>query len=220
MDLWECGLLIKQSLIKYNDMYRYILSVIDVFSKYLHLVPVKTKRGPAITSAFPSLFHDVDSRRPVWLRTDKGKEIPSKHFQDMLHDEDIQFQDCRNTDVKCAFVEHAHRTIRDRHMKFFTSSNSYRYIDVLPKFVMYYNDTVHTTTCMAPSRVTDSDVLDICRRMEARRQRVRLATSKIRVGQHVRISKEKMRFAKAAEHNISTEIFRIVKVIHRRPRVY
>jgi hypothetical protein len=35
----------------------------------------------------------------------------------------------------------------------------------------------------------------------------------------VRISKEKMRFAKAAEHNISTEIFRIVKVIHRRPRV-
>jgi hypothetical protein len=35
----------------------------------------------------------------------------------------------------------------------------------------------------------------------------------------VRISKEKMKFAKAAEHNFSTEIFRIIKVIHRRPRV-
>jgi hypothetical protein len=55
--------------------------------------------------------------------------------------------------------------------------------------------------------------------MEAKTQRLRVAKAKIRVGQDVRISKEKMRFAKAAEHNFSTEIFRIVKVIHRRSRV-
>ena len=34
----------------------------------------------------------------------------------------------------------------------------------------------------------------------------------------MRISKEKMRFAKAAEHNFSTEIFRVAKIIDRRPR--
>jgi hypothetical protein len=55
--------------------------------------------------------------------------------------------------------------------------------------------------------------------MEARKQRVRFETSRFRVGLHVRISKEKMKFAKAAEHNFSTEIFRNVKVIHRCPRV-
>jgi hypothetical protein len=55
--------------------------------------------------------------------------------------------------------------------------------------------------------------------MEARSLRVRVATAKFRVGQHVPIRKEKMKFAKAAEHNFSTEIFRIVKIIHRRPRV-
>ena len=43
-----------------------------------------------------------------------------------------------------------------------------------------------------------------------------VATAKFRVGQQVRIGKEKMKFAKAAEHNFGTEIFRIVKVIHRR----
>ena len=53
----------------------------------------------------------------------------------MLRDEGIHFQVCRNHDVKCAVVESAHRTIRDRHLKFLTSSNTYRYIDVLPKFV-------------------------------------------------------------------------------------
>jgi len=72
---------------------------------------------------------------------------------------------------------------------------------------------------MVPSRVTDAKVLAIWRRMEVRRQRVRVATATFRVAQHVRISKEKMIFAKAAEHNFSTEIFRIVKVIHRWPRV-
>jgi len=108
----------------------------------------------------------------------------------MLRDEGIQFQFCRNPDVKCAFVERVHWTIRKRLFKYFTFSNSYRYIDVLLKFVKAYNDTVHTTTGMAPSRVTDADYPRIWRRMEARRLRVQVATAKFRVGQHVRIRKK------------------------------
>jgi len=50
---------------------------------------------------------------------------------------------------------------------------------------------------------------------ETRRSRRKTEFS---VGQHVRISKEKMKFAKSAEQNFSTEIFRIAKVIERRPR--
>jgi hypothetical protein len=55
--------------------------------------------------------------------------------------------------------------------------------------------------------------------MQARKQRVRVATAKFRVGEHVRIIKVKMKIANAAEQNFSTEIFRIVKVIHRLLRV-
>ena len=105
MDVCEGYLFDMQSLAKYNDMHRYILSVIDIFSKYLHLVPVKTKSRQSISSAFRSLFHDDDSRLPVLLRTDKGKEFLNKHFQDMLREEGIQFQVFKNPDVKCAVVE-------------------------------------------------------------------------------------------------------------------
>jgi len=135
MHLWQCDILDVKSIAKYHDMYRYILSVIDVFSKYLHLVAVKTKSGPTITSVFCSLFQDDDSRRPVWVNTDKGKEFLNKHIQYILGDEDIQFQVCRNPDVKCAVVERAHRTIRNQIFSYFTHMNTYRYIDVLPKFV-------------------------------------------------------------------------------------
>ena len=71
---------------------------------------------------------------------------------------------------------------------------------------------------MAPSRVTDSDVLDIWKRMNVEHGRIRVARPKYRVGQHVRISKAKMRFAKGAEQNYTTEIFRIIKVVPRKPR--
>jgi len=61
----------------------------------------------------------------------------------MLRDEDcIQFQLCRNPDLKCAVVERVHPTICDRLYKCFTYKNTYRCIEVLPQFVKVYNDTV------------------------------------------------------------------------------
>jgi len=68
---------------------------------------------------------------------------------------------------------------------------------------------------MALADVIDSDVLTIWKRLQKKRRRV--IKAKYSVGQHVRISKEKAKFAKSAEHNFSTEIFRIVKVISRTP---
>jgi len=219
MDVWECDLEDVRALGRFNDNYNCILSVIDVFSKFLHQVPLRSKTGTAVASAFTSIFEDSSRRRrPVWVRTDKGKEFLNRHFQEMLKREGIKFQVCRNPDVKCGVVERAHTTIRDRLYKYFTYKNTYRYIDVLPKFVNAYNDTVHTATGVAPSRVTDSDVFAIWTRVEARSRGVRVEKPEFRVGQHVRISRKKMKFAKSAEQNFSTEIFRIAKVIDRRPR--
>ena len=56
MDVWECDLLDIQAYAKYNDNFKYILLVKNLFSKFLFLVPVKTKSGPAFTTAFLSIF--------------------------------------------------------------------------------------------------------------------------------------------------------------------
>jgi len=120
---------------------------------------------------------------------------------------------CKKPDVKCAVVEVAHRSISDILYKYFTCNYSFRYIVFPPKFVRAYNDAEHSTTDMATSPVTDSNVLAIWKRSEAERRIVRVDNVKINVGQHERISKEKMMFAKGAEQNFSTEIFRIAKVV-------
>ena len=95
-DVWECDLLDLQSLGKYNDMHRYIRPVIEEFSKFLHLVPLKTKSGPSIASAVRCISHNDDDdlrrRSPVSVCPDKGKEFLNDQFQNMLRDEGIQFQ--------------------------------------------------------------------------------------------------------------------------------
>jgi len=60
------------------------------------MVPLKSKTDNAVTSAFHSIFKDPRyvRRRPVWVRTDKGKEFLNKHCQDMLKRQGIQFQVC------------------------------------------------------------------------------------------------------------------------------
>jgi len=142
----------------------------------------------------------------------------NKSFQDMLRREGIQFQVCKNPDVKCSVVEKAHRTIRDKFYKYFTYKNTFIFIDVLPGFVRGYNATVHSTTGMPLARVIDSDILTIWKRMNKKQGKIPIAKRRFHVGHHVRISKEKIKFAKVGEQNYSTEVFRIIKVFRRNRR--
>ena len=154
----------------------------------------------------------------MWVRTDKGKEFLNTHFQTLLKREGIEFQVCRNPDVKCAVVEGVNRTLRNKLYRYFTYKNTYRYIDVLHKFVKGYNATVHSTMVMTPNSVRDTDVLTTWNKMQGKADRTRrLSELKFRVGQHVRISK-KVNFAKGGDQYYTTKIFKIHKVVHRTPR--
>jgi hypothetical protein len=164
LDLWQSDLLDLQSFAKHNN-YRYVLSVLDVFSKYLYLVPLKAKTGSAVAEAFGSILRDTRYmkpwvRRPLIVQTDKGKYV-NKAFQDLLQREGIEHRICRNPDVKCAVVEGVHRTIREKIYRYFTHRNTFKYINVLQKFVSAYNNTVHVTTDVAPAKVNDSNILEI-----------------------------------------------------------
>jgi len=135
----------------------------------------------------------------------------------MLKIEGIQCQVCRNPDLKCSIVETAQRTIRDKAYKYFTYSNTNSYIDILQKFVDAYYDTVHSATGMAPLRITDSDVLAIWEKMNKHIRGVRTISVRFRVGQHVRISKEKMKFEKGAEKILVGNYFELTRLLRGHP---
>jgi hypothetical protein len=75
MDVLECDLIDIQNVSKYNDNYRNLLSVIDVFSKFLHIVPLRIKIGTAVASVFRSILAKYSHRRLIWVRRDRGKKF-------------------------------------------------------------------------------------------------------------------------------------------------
>ena len=87
MNVWECDLLDVQTYAKYKDNHRYNVSLIDVYPKFLYMIPAKTKREASVVSAFRSIYDDPkysSRRRSIWVRNDKGNEFLIKYFQDML----------------------------------------------------------------------------------------------------------------------------------------
>ena len=62
-----------QQFSKWTKGYRYLLMVLDVFSKYGWIVPIKDKKDETVTNAFKTIFKK--GRKPKYLCVDKGKEF-------------------------------------------------------------------------------------------------------------------------------------------------
>ena len=63
-----------QLISKFNKGFRFLLFVIDIFSKYSWVVPLKDKKGVSIVNAFQKIL-DESNRKPDKIRVDKGSEF-------------------------------------------------------------------------------------------------------------------------------------------------
>jgi hypothetical protein len=79
MDVWECDLVDVRPLGIFNVTYKYVLTVIDVFSKYLHMVLLKVKSGAAVASAFVSVLRNTRYQRPAADQSD-FEQTGAKNF--------------------------------------------------------------------------------------------------------------------------------------------
>ena len=196
----------------YNDGFSYVLVVIDVLSKYVWGEALRDKTTFELTQGFKRIL--AKGRRPAMIQTDRGKEFVGNVLQKFLKENEIQFRVVRNPDVKAAVIERFIRTSKDRMYRYFTYKNTYRYVDVLQQFITAYNKTIHTTIKMPPAAVTIYNA-HIARKnlvVRASRNQVYRSKPKYKIGDYVRISREKNVFEKGAEKSWSEEIFKIVRV--------
>ena len=84
---WQADLADMRSLSQYNDNYNYILTVIDVLSKYAFAIPIKRKTGDFTVEAFKSIFKE---RVPKLIQTDHGTEFINKKTQDLFRSHNIR----------------------------------------------------------------------------------------------------------------------------------
>ena len=125
---------------KYNDGYKFLLTCIDVFSKYAWAIPLKNKSSKSVVAAFELLF---GNRRPANLQTDKGTEFLNAPTQELFKENRINFYTTENDDVKASVVERFNRTLKSKMWKYFTFKGTHRYVDVLNDLLHSYNNTFH-----------------------------------------------------------------------------
>ena len=64
----------------FNKGFRFLLCVIDIFSKYAWVVPLKDKKGISIVNAFQKILKESD-RKPNKIWVDKGSEFYNNSFK-------------------------------------------------------------------------------------------------------------------------------------------
>ena len=72
-----------QLISKFNKGFRFLLCVIDIFSEYAWVVPLKDKKGVSIVNAFQKILDD-SNRKPNKIWVDKGSEFYNSSFKKMV----------------------------------------------------------------------------------------------------------------------------------------
>ena len=199
-----------------NDGTRFLLTCIDVFSKYAWVRPLSSKTARCVTDAFKDIL--CQGRIPRKIQTDEGKEFYNKAFQEMIQQYDIKHFSTAN-ETKCSIIERWNRTLKTIMWRYLTAANSRRYIDSLQDMVDGYNRTWHRSIKFAPADVDKSNENIVFNNLYKTKP-VKFPVFKYSVGDTVRISKYRGIFRKGYEQTFTDEIFTITQCIGRTPVVY
>ena len=147
-----------QLISKFNKGFRFLLCVIDIFSKYAWVIPLKDKKGISIVNAFQIILKE-SNRKPNKIWVDKGSEFYNNSFKKWLKDNDTEMYSIHN-EGKSVVAERFIRTLKNKIYKYMSSIPKNVYIDKLDDIVDEYNNKYHRTIKMKPVDVKDSTYID------------------------------------------------------------
>ena len=210
-NIWGADLADMQLLSKFNKGIKHLLRVIDLFSKYAFVVPLKDKKGISIVNAFQSVLNKSKrNSNKIWV--DKGSEFYNASFKKWLQDNDI-VMNSTNNEGKSVVAERFIRSLKSKSYEYMTSISKNVYIDKLNAIVNKYNNTYHTTIKMKPIDVKDNTYINT-------NKKINYKDPKFKVGDYVKISKYKNIFAKGYMPNWSEEVFVIGRIKNTVPWTY
>jgi len=196
-----------------NGGNRFILVVIDCFSKMVYAQPVKRKNAEYMSASFKSILQNLNFH-PNSIITDRGLEFYNSQVQKVFDHYGINHYHTKTkTKWKAAMAERVIRTLKMRLEKYFYQHKTKRWLDFLPQLVKNYNSTPHRTIGMAPDQVTFQNSTAIYKRVFGD-QHLKV-TPRLSKGDRVRILLEKSLFTKGYKQNWSEKIYKIKKVFQR-----
>ena len=160
---WQADLVDLGKLAFYNKGFKYLLTCIDVLSRYAWVVPLKDKTGKTLKEAFQVIFKT--GRQPIRLQTDRGTEFTNRVFQMFLKKHDVHFFTTYNEETKANIVERFNRTLKTKMWKYFTRRETLTYMDIIPNMVASYNRTEHRSIGIPLTEVTWANQTTVAKRL-------------------------------------------------------
>ena len=114
-EIWAADLIDMQAFSNDNNGLKYFLTVIDIFSKFVWIIPLERKTGHEVASAFSWILKE---RRPSKTRVDRGREFYNKDVQKL-----VELHSTENEEKSCV-IEKFIRTIKEKMLKYFSANNT------------------------------------------------------------------------------------------------
>jgi transposase InsO family protein len=202
--MWDVDLLDLKEFRGSNFRYRYILTVIDVFSRKAYAEALTNKSASTTATAFEKI---INLAKPIAIRTDHGNEF-KREFSKLLKINKIDHIWTSSPEIKANYVERFHRTFRDKLRKHMTYYSTQNWTKIYKNIVASYNNTPHKgIKNLAPNDVNSSNVGELLEYMLS--QQKFSGKGNFKVGDVVRITTLKKTFAKASKETYTDELFRI-----------
>ena len=210
-DIWSLDILdLKDYGPENNRGYRYVLIVIDNFSKFGWTTPLKNKNAQTIKDSFENILIS-SKRKPNLIESDRGKEFYNNIFQDFLNKNDIKLYS-RNSSLGAVFAERFNRTIRDLLKRPVFEKGDGKWIDILPTITKQYNNRVHSSTKLTPIQASlKKNEGYVYKNLIDKRKKV---TPKFQINDLVRTADLKKTFSKSDTTNWSYRLYKITEIIN------
>ena len=137
-----------------NKGYKYILAVMDTFSRYGWNRAVKSKSTQEVSDAMASILKE--GRKSTLVRSDKGGEFKSRKMSKVLDDEGIKQIFAQNSQ-KASSIERYIKTIKSLIVKDMYQRQNRDWISRLPDITEGYNARVHSATGQAPKDINKTN---------------------------------------------------------------
>lgn len=203
---WDADLMDMTRIASHNDGFQHVLLAIDIFSRYVWTVALKTKSGKEVKEAFSNIFSR--GRTPKTIRTDKGTEFTNGLVKNYFNSIGVKHFVTQN-ETKANYAERAIKTIKGRMYKYFTQNLTHRYVDKLQDFTKAYNNGFHRSIQMSPVEVTKERERKVYRTLYEERVESKRKRHKYKIGDFVRLIHYKRPFTREYEERWTGEIFKI-----------
>jgi len=125
-----------------NDGVSFLLVLIDLFSRYLTIFPLKSLKAKEVVNHLDTFFKETIHKYEK-IFTDEGQEFKSKEVKRIYKLHNVHWYTTHSREIKASMAERVIQTIKMRISKYITETNQERYIDKLQTIVETYNHTEH-----------------------------------------------------------------------------